>query len=1379
MSNKKRYLILATVLLAISLTLIGVFASAASDPTVEIRLNNLSYTQNVVVKYALEVKNLPGGATVGVRLERNGVVSEAEFDEIANINGKDYYLFDAVDLMADEMAVDIYATPYIMKADGTYIYGSQKKSSVLEYAYKIMGKIEGGVPVDNSVKNLLACMLDYGAAIQLYTGKSTDRLATDDFYQVKLVGGEFSDGFAKGLYKEGDLLTPTANPPAAGFKFAGWRSSVDGSLITDGVIKVGSANAVYTAEYEDARNLGKISYNLDGGILPEDAQDKYDKDANVPYVLPVPEKSGYLFSGWYTTSTFSPGSLITEIPVNATADYSLYARWNKIISEINSTNIGTLDLRTNGTSTVTAVSHPVSGKPVIYWQKTATTAASTIANLGNLTTALDGARRLTLTVTLSAPASGRVSPCHLTLKSANTTYDSGSGSIILQVDDTGAIILGTSKDNYISSLGSDPVTISVVVDFDAGELTAYNAHGARISTAPFNCGGASSASDWLSTMKYYNWVFTIRSAATGSIYVHDISLYGGDSVSAAEGTGYTYDELSNIVSALLAEKNSFTDSDFDDLSLSVKSLTMDKSKWRWSSSGSGGVMRSTWGILSSTSPYALEDRTGKSSELDARLMLNNDTLDNIIANMSNPEYADALAELFAIAKIDCDGVLIDPMVSYNSYAGNHNYDPRILAIIEAKALVYRIMYEQNFAAGTPEALERDKYGYEAIIAIKNYLKTFKVETYVGDETSRYYGHVMYTAAEVYDWCKPLLSANDKHQIILGVVERCCAGTTADGSRNKLSVNYPPISDQTFTGHSSETMLLRDYFSFAVAIYDDDPTWYNYIASGILTRFVPGRVYYFQSGITHQGVSNYIHIRHAGDLYAAWIFQCATGKNPYTGIENTMISVLGYQLSDGTSIFEDGDGNNPTIQKYSSLVLMASAICERGGFGDNADTLYTWFYELNGFDTHNRSTLYSVTYASFFIYALQGQQMNAYEYEGLDVIQYNGSPLGQLISRSEWGNPDAAATFMKIKERHTSNHEHNDAGTFQIYYKGLLTGDSGVYGSTTGSDHYTAYHTATVAHNGILVYDTASTDALYTGGQREPGLKAGGGNWENWLNNVTGNYDSGAVTGVQYGYKDAAETKAKYAYIAGDITVAYDTDSQVNHVERRMLTVYTDNVDFPMVFFVYDDVEAKSAGFETKFLLHVNTPDAPTVSGNTVTISNGEGKLVLTCLAGSSRIDSLGGRVYDASGKYDAKTSSNYLVNGVQLYDSTLKDDEAWGRVEIVSTAKATKMMNVIYVTDAGQTKTAPAISSISGTNVQGGVFGNVAAVFMTSRTRVTTAQSFTVSGSGTMEYYVSGVAAGTWTVSVGGTTKTVTATEDGGLLVFTAPAGTVTITPKN
>ena len=48
-----------------------------------------------------------------------------------------------------------------------------------------------------------------------------------------------------------------------------------------------------------------------------------------------------------------------------------------------------------------------------------------------------------------------------------------------------------------------------------------------------------------------------------------------------------------------------------------------------------------------------------------------------------------------------------------------------------------------------------------------------------------------------------------------------------------------------------------------------------------------------------------------------------------------------------------------------------------------------------------------------------------------------------------------------------------------------------------------------------------------------------------------------------------------------------------------------------------------------------------------------------------------------------------------------------------------------------------------------------------------------------MSYYVSGVAAGDWTVTVGGkTVGTFSATAEGGLLTFTAPAGALTLTKK-
>ena len=58
--------------------------------------------ENVVIKYAVKADNLPDGATVGVKLLRNGITSEAVFDEMAEIYGDEYYIFELVNIDGEE-----------------------------------------------------------------------------------------------------------------------------------------------------------------------------------------------------------------------------------------------------------------------------------------------------------------------------------------------------------------------------------------------------------------------------------------------------------------------------------------------------------------------------------------------------------------------------------------------------------------------------------------------------------------------------------------------------------------------------------------------------------------------------------------------------------------------------------------------------------------------------------------------------------------------------------------------------------------------------------------------------------------------------------------------------------------------------------------------------------------------------------------------------------------------------------------------------------------------------------------------------------------------------------------------------------------------------
>ena len=199
----------------------------------------------------------------------------------------------------------------------------------------------------------------------------------------------------------------------------------------------------------------------------------------------------------------------------------------------------------------------------------------------------------------------------------------------------------------------------------------------------------------------------------------------------------------------------------------------------------------------------------------------------------------------------------------------------------------------------------------------------------------------------------------------------------------------------------------------------------------------------------------------------------------------------------------------------------------------------------------------------------------------------------------------------------------------------------------------------------------------------------------------------------------------------------------------------------------------NANAKKTFLLHTVTE--PKIDGKTVTEVNGGGKLVLQNVIGNNvTITKIGG-----AGK-NYWINQNGQDNYVQLDNKYKRDDGYWGRVEISpATGNATdQLLNVMFVCDADKSPSLKA-TAIDTDDVKGAVIGKVAAVFVTSATRRSTTLTFTAGGSGEYTYYVSGVKAGNWILSVGGATKKLSATEDGGFLTFTAPAGAaITLTPN-
>ena len=699
----------------------------------------------------------------------------------------------------------------------------------------------------------------------------------------------------------------------------------------------------------------------------------------------------------------------------------------------------------------------------------------------------------------------------------------------------------------------------------------------------------------------------------------------------------------------------------------------------------------------------------------------------------------------------------NPTVSTNNV---HNLEYDYLEIIQAKALGH-LVYDNDY------------YGYQAILYMKNLLKTLDIAKMASDQC-RDYGYVMLTAAIVYDWCYDLLTAEDKVQFIAGVENCICRGSNQAGS--KTEYGFPPSGGSSVSGHGSEYIVLRDYLSFAIAIYGDNNSWWNYIGGRVYNDYVPMRNYFYQSGMTPQGTGTYITARFVGDIYSAWMLKVATGENPYVNMEQVLRSCLAYEVTPGR-LLGDGDGGLDTVDgfRYMDIAYISAYLYADETVLAHADVLLGGKTLSCG--VHKRGYMGINNPIYMALTGLSDISPAEDRYADLDLITYNGAPLGDYLVHSSWNSPDSIVIFTRIRERTAGNHDHADAGSFEIYYKGMLTSDGGSYNNYSAA-HTKYFHQATISHNGLIIYNSAraSEDSgWYSGGQRN--VRGTSADLNAWL--ASSEMRTGTILAHQSAYTDASKSAPLYTYSAGDITAAYHSDT-VSYVGRRMLTVFTGDAEFPMVFFVFDDITARQASFEKRFLLQISSPNAPTVNSTnkTVVTENGDGRLVLTSLTDTVKFNSYGGR---NSGAYDASKSQNYLVNGKQLVpQSVTVDDGHWGRVEIVHTGgtAAATFMNVLYVTDKGNTNYASIEEITNAQGLEGGVFdGKIAGLFAIARGGASGTLSCTTAGSGSLDYYVSGVMAGSWQVKVNGNViGTYEATAEGGLLTFTAPAGSVTLT---
>ncbi len=113
-------------------------------------------------------------------------------------------------------------------------------------------------------------------------------------------------------FEAGKLTEPTK----AGYVFAGWydNANLEGNPAT-----TYEAGKTYYAKWADAWTL---TFDTNGGSLPDGVKDSVDAEKGQSYTLPTPTRTGYTFNGWYNGEEKIEGASFAP-----TANTTLTAQW--------------------------------------------------------------------------------------------------------------------------------------------------------------------------------------------------------------------------------------------------------------------------------------------------------------------------------------------------------------------------------------------------------------------------------------------------------------------------------------------------------------------------------------------------------------------------------------------------------------------------------------------------------------------------------------------------------------------------------------------------------------------------------------------------------------------------------------------------------------------------------------------------------------------------------------------------------------------------------------------------------------------------------------------------------------------------------------------
>ena len=732
-----------------------------------------------------------------------------------------------------------------------------------------------------------------------------------------------------------------------------------------------------------------------------------------------------------------------------------------------------------------------------------------------------------------------------------------------------------------------------------------------------------------------------------------------------------------------------------------------------------------------------------------RVYFTADDIPRIKQNMSHPENAGAMEVYNKALEVQHDGKLAQKTTN--------NYNGAVLGYIQANAFDYAIN-------GNTER------GKKAIDMLKNYMATANYGLFDYNHA----GHSIAVTGMVYDWCYDLLDDDTKEMF----------GNMIPVFATNLEVSWPPTKQGAVTGHGTEGQIYNDLLAAGIAMYDERSDIYVNSAGRIFKEMIEPRKFFYKMHLQPQGV-HYASYRVQWEMLCTLLFD-AIGYPRIFGDEQqyVMYQYLYTRRGDG-GLMTDGDGSwNNAAGTYSTKPVRSMFLA--GNYFKDPYLKKEAQRELANYTPTNVSSNQSLGPVEFLLF--NDPSVESKSFAELPLTHYNPSPKGAMVARTGWGDgfdSPAVVAEMKINEYWTANHQHLDAGAFQIYYKGILATDTGYYqayrtsggaedndGNTNyGSAHWYNYFRRTIAHNSMLVYDPdeqfGGNHKSNDGGQRVPNSGKEVNTLEQLLDPAL-NYKTGEVLGHEFGL-DPMEPN--YSYLKGDIADAYS--DKVKNFERSFMFLNLKNTDHPAAILVFDRVISSKESFKKTWLCHGMYE--PEINGSRTAFKNTEktpdgaekynGKLTIdTLLPKETSISKLGGEGHQ------------HEVNGVNWLGKnsagSMNEGDGW-RVEISPAKENTEdyFLNVMQVGDADGAEALDAKLIETPTNA-GAVIADRVVLFGKDRDRTSKDVSFSFDGEGSYEITVADLKEGTWSVTKdGGKIADAIVTADGGIAVFNGGSG--------